>query len=62
MSSRCEKCNAIVPAHLEKCAFCEGKKATTAVKSLFGILVQDVKNVAAKFNKVRVKTDHEDKK
>jgi len=55
--NRCEKCGAIVPRMANRCAFCETKKAGTAVKKLFGHLFNDAKNLLAKAQNIRVKTD-----
>lgn len=59
-NTNCEKCGAIMPSQMKECKFCDVKKAGSALKSLFGIFVDDAKNLAAKVKKVRVKTHTED--
>ena len=55
--SGCEKCGESVPDGMKKCRKCEGKQFVEGAKSLFGHLLHDVKNLAAKVKKVRVKTE-----
>lgn len=54
--SVCEKCQEPIANDLKICRKCEAKKFTGGAKSLFGHLFHDVKTVAARMKKVRVKT------
>jgi len=64
MAEKCKECGAILPRTIKVCRFCEGKKFSGAAKSLLKIVVSDVKkvsnnvkNVAAKARKIRIKIE-----
>ena len=50
------KCGESLPSNMKQCRKCEGKQFIGGAKSLFGHLLHDAKNLAARLKKVRVKT------